>query len=233
MRVLIVEDDAALSRLLKRGLTEAGFSVDTAADGESGLHLATAEAFDAVVLDLMVPRVSGLDVLRTLRARGRNVPVLILTARDGVGDRVAGLDRGADDYLTKPFVLAELVARLRALIRRYHRVAHPVVRVADLVVDLAARRVARAGRTIELPAKQFALLELLALQQGYVVSRTQIHEKIWDGDSDTLSNVVDVHVCRLRDLVDRDFGQRLIHTVRGQGYVLAAKEVVPCRCDGA
>ncbi len=232
MRVLIVEDDASLSRLLKRGLTEAGFSVDTAADGETGLHLAGTEACDAIVLDLMVPALPGLDVLRLLRERGNNVPVLILTARDAVADRIAGLDHGADDYLTKPFVLAELVARLRALIRRDHRVARSVVRVADLTIDLAARRVFRAGRAIDLPAKQFALLELLALQRDCIVSRTQIYEKIYDGDSDTLSNVVDVHVCRLRDLVDRTFGQRLIHTVRGQGYMLAEKGDVPCPCDG-
>ena len=232
MRVLILEDDASLSRLLKRGLTEAGFSADTAADGETGLHLASTESYDAMVLDLMVPVLPGLTVLRTLRERDNMVPVLVLTARDAVTDRIAGLDQGADDYLTKPFALAELVARLRALIRRDHRVVRPVVQVADLTVDLAARRVTRAGRTIDLPAKQFALLELLALQRDGIVTRAQIHDKLWDGDSDTLSNVVDVHVCRLRDLVDRSFGQRLIHTVRGQGYMLAAKEDAPCPCDG-
>jgi DNA-binding response OmpR family regulator len=176
--------------------------------------------------------IPGLEVLRSLRERGNTVAVLILTARDAVAERIAGLDQGADDYMTKPFVLAELVARLRALIRRDHRVVRPVVQVGDLTVDLTARRVVRAGRTIDLPAKQFALLELLALQKGGIVTRAQIHEKIWDGDSDTLSNVVDVHMCRLRDLIDRTFGERLIHTVRGQGYMLAAKGDVPCRCDG-
>ena len=232
MRTLVIEDDPGLARLLQRGLDEAGFSVDAAADGECGLHLAETEDYDAIVLDLMLPRRSGFEVLGALRARGKLTPVLVLTALDGIEDRVAGLDRGADDYLTKPFALTELVARLRALIRRDHRVGSSSIAVADLEVDLAARRVRRAGREIELPAKQFALLELLALQHGRIVSRTQIYDKIYDAGSDTLSNVVDVHVCRLRELVDRGFGQRLIHTVRGQGYLLAAKEDGECHFAG-
>ncbi|MBI3096751.1 MAG: response regulator transcription factor [Planctomycetes bacterium] len=152
--------------------------------------------------------------------RGRSTPVLILTARDGAGEKVAGLNLGADDYLTKPFAFAELVARLRALIRRSHRQATTLIRVADLEIDTAARRVTRAGRAIDLPAKPYALLELLAHHAGEVVTRTRIYDHIYAYESDTLSNVVDVHMCKLRDAVDRDFPVRLIHTVRGQGYVL-------------
>jgi two-component system copper resistance phosphate regulon response regulator CusR len=232
MRTLVIEDDPQLQKLLRRGLAEGGLSVDTAADGETGLHLAAAESYDAIVLDLMLPKLAGLELLRELRARGRNTPVLILTARDALADKIAGLDRGADDYLTKPFAVAELLARLRALIRRDHRAASSTLVIADLEVDLAARRVRRAGRGIELSAKQFALLELLALHRGQIVTRTQIYDKIYDGDADTLSNVVDVHVCRLREAVDRGFALRLIHTVRGQGYLLVAKEDEACRCAG-
>jgi two-component system copper resistance phosphate regulon response regulator CusR len=224
MRALVIEDDRKLGRLLHRGLTESGFSVDLAEDGESGLYQAETEAYDAIVLDLMLPKLAGEEVLTRLRASGKHTPVLILTARDGLEDKIAGLDRGADDWLTKPFALAELVARLRALIRRDHRAASSTLLIADLEIDLAARRVRRGGRDIELSGKQFALLELLVLQRGKIVTRTEIYEKIYDAGSDTLSNVVDVHVCRLRELVDRDFCPRLIHTVRGQGYRLEARE---------
>ena len=217
MRVLVIEDDEKLLKLLRRGLGEEGFSVDAAADGESGLFQAGAEAYDAVILDLMIPKIPGLQLLRRLRARGSTVPVLILTAP---AEKVSGLNTGADDYLTKPFTFEELVARLRALIRRAHRVSESVVRVADLEIDLSARIVKRGGRQIQLPAKPYALLELLALHRGSVVTRTQIYDHIYDGEADTLSNVVDVHLCKLRDAVDRDFKAQLIHTVRGQGYVL-------------
>jgi two-component system copper resistance phosphate regulon response regulator CusR len=220
MRALVIEDDGKLGRLLQRGLSEAGFSVDVAEDGESGLWHAETEAYDAIVLDLMIPRLSGHEVLSRLRAGGHQTPVLILTARDTLDDKVAGLDLGADDYLTKPFAIAELCARLRALIRRDHRIASSQLCIGDLELDLAARIVRRGGREIVLSQKQFALLELLALQRGKVVSRTEIYEKIYDAGSDTLSNVVDVHLCRLRDLIDRGFEQRLIHTVRGHGYRL-------------
>jgi len=222
MRALVIEDDGKLGRLLQRGLSEAGFSVDLAEDGESGLYHAETEAYDAIVLDLMIPRLSGREVLARLRAGGRRTPVLILTARDGLDDKVASLDQGADDYLTKPFAIAELCARMRALIRRDHRVTSSKLTVGDLELDLAARTVRRGGRDIALSQKQFALLELLALQRGRVVSRTEIYEKIYDAGSDTLSNVVDVHMCRLRELVDRGFDRRLIHTVRGHGYRLHA-----------
>jgi DNA-binding response OmpR family regulator len=222
MRALVIEDDPKLSRLLRTGLSEQGFTVDVARDGEEGLALASTEPYDAVVLDLMIPKVEGTRVLRELRAAGRDVPVLILTARDGAESKVAGLDAGADDYMTKPFTFAELAARLRALIRRTHRVADSVIRVGDLEVDTGARRVRRGGRTIELRAKEYALLELLALRAGHVVTRSQILDHIYAHDSETLSNVVDVHLCRLRSMIDREPARPLIRTIRGQGYVLEA-----------
>ena len=222
MRALVIEDDPKLSRLLRTGLSEQGFTVDVARDGEEGLALASTEPYDAVVLDLMIPKVEGTRVLRELRAAGRDVPVLILTARDGAESKVAGLDAGADDYMTKPFTFAELAARLRALIRRTHRLADSVIRVGDLEVDTGARRVRRGGRTIELRAKEYALLELLALRAGHVVTRSQILDHIYAHDSETLSNVVDVHLCRLRSMIDREPARPLIRTIRGQGYVLEA-----------
>ncbi len=220
MRILVVEDDAKLLKLLRRGLTEEGFSVDVAEDGEEGKHLAETGAFDAIVLDLMIPKLPGAEVLRALRARGHDTPVLVLTARDANEDKVRTLNLGADDYLTKPFTFEELIARLRALIRRTHRIATTVIRVGDLEIDTAARRVTRAGRAIDLQAKPYALLELLALRRGRIVTRSEIYDHIYASESDTLSNVVDVHLCKLRDALDRDFPIQLIHTVRGQGYVL-------------
>jgi DNA-binding response OmpR family regulator len=216
----VIEDDAKLQKLLRRGLKEEGFSVDVATDGEEGLFLAETESYDAIILDLMIPKLTGLQVLEKLRKNKRDTPVLILTARDGSSDKVAGLNLGADDYMTKPFTFAELTARLRALVRRSHQVGNSVIKISDLEIDMAARRVARNGRVIELPAKQYALLELLALNKGRIVTRTQIYDKIYDYESDTLSNIVDVHMCRLRDLIDRNFKHQLIHTVRGQGYAL-------------
>ncbi len=220
MRTLVIEDDPKLGRLLRRGLTEEGFSVDLAADGEEGLHLATTEAYDAIVLDLMIPKIPGAQVLAAMRKAGRETPVLILTARDAPQEKVAGLNAGADDYMTKPFTFAELTARLRALIRRSNRVASAVIRIGDLEIDTSARRVSRGGKSIELRAKEYALLELLALHQGEVVTRTQICDHIYAQDDETMSNAVDVHVCRLRQEIDREGKASLIRTVRGQGYVL-------------
>jgi DNA-binding response OmpR family regulator len=221
MRILAVEDDPRLQKLLLRGLSEDGFAVDLAADGEDGLHLASTEAYSAIVLDLLLPALSGRELLSTLRRRQVQTPVLILSARDTAADRIDGLDLGADDYLTKPFLLAELTARLRALIRRANRVTTARIEIEDLVVDTAARSVTRAGAAVELRAKEFAILELLALRRGHVVSRTEIQDHVWGHDNDTLSNVVDVHVCRLRNQLERG-GAPLIHTRRGQGYVLGA-----------
>lgn len=216
----MIEDDPKLQKLLRRGLSEEGFTVDVAADGEEGLFLAQSEAYDVIVLDLMIPKIPGAQVLSRLREAGKQTPVLILTARDADADKVAGLNAGADDYMTKPFTFTELIARLRALIRRSHRVPTSIIRVADLEIDTAARRVRRDGKPIDLPARQYALLELLALNRGKIVTRSEIYDHVYAYDSDTLSNVVDVHVCRLRESIDRGFSVRLLHTVRGQGYVL-------------
>ena len=224
MRTLVIEDDAPLRDLLRRGLAEEGFTVDTAADGEDGLHLALREPYDAIVLDLMLPSVPGMEILLRLRRGGRDTPVLILTAREAPHEKVRGLDAGADDWLVKPFTFVELTARLRALIRRVHRVSSSVVAIGDLVVDLAARRVERGGRYVELRAKEYAILELLSLRRGQIVSRTELLDHAWEHDSDTASNVVDVHVCRLRAALSQGQEPQLLHTVRGQGYVLREPE---------
>jgi heavy metal response regulator len=219
VRILVAEDEARVRSFLRRGLVEAGMAVDQATDGEEALALALAEPYDAIVLDLGLPRRDGLEVLRELRARGRATPVLILTARDSVADRVQGLDGGADDYLAKPFAFAELLARLRALLRR-GTPQSSVIRVGDLVLDAAARTAERAGRRLELTAKEYALLEYLARHAGEVVTRTMIAEHVWNLDFDTFSNVIDVYVRYLRRKVDEPFETKLIHTRRGIGYVL-------------
>ncbi len=205
---------------IRRGLSEAGFAVDVASDGDAGLELALSHAYDAVVLDLGLPGRDGLELLRVLRARGRATPVLILTAREAVEERVRGLDAGADDYLAKPFAFAELLARLRALLRRGTARAS-VLQVGDLRIDTAARKVERAGKRIELTAKEYALLEFLATHQGEVVTRTMISEHVWDMNFDSFSNVIDVYIRYLRRKIDEPFPSRLIHTRRGIGYVLA------------
>jgi DNA-binding response OmpR family regulator len=220
MKILVIEDDAMLQRLLRRGLSEAGFEVDVAADGECALDLARTDAHDAIVLDLMIPRVPGTEVLRTLRAERKRTPILILTARDAAEDKVAGLDDGADDYLTKPFVFAELVARIRALVRRAHGVERAVIRIGDLELDTDARSASRGGRPLALRAKEYDLLEFLAMRAGKLVTRAQLHDRLFGKDSETLDNTVDVHVSRLRSAVDQGSPKPLIHTVRGQGYRL-------------
>jgi len=225
MRVLVVEDETKMAGLLRRGLTEEGYSVEIAANGTDGLWAATESDYDAVILDLMLPDLSGLEVCRQLRSRGRWAPVLMLTARDGVPDRVAGLDAGADDYLVKPFAFSELFARLRALVRRGPAERPPELVVGDLVLDPAARSVVRGGVRVDLTAKEFALLEFLMQRAGEVLSRTRILEHVWDFAYEGDSNVVDVYIRYLRDKVDRPFGRRSIETVRGAGYRL--------RTDGA
>ena len=218
MRILVVEDEVKMAGLLKRGLEEEGYAVDVANTGANGLWAATENEYDALVLDLMLPDVSGLDVCRRLRSDGRWMPVLILTARDGVPDRVAGLDAGADDYMVKPFAFSELFARLRALIRRGAGERPAVVSVGDLSLDPASRSVSRSGTSIELTAREFALLELLLRHAGEVLTRTRILEHVWDFAYDGGSNVVDVYVRYLREKVDRPFGRSSIETVRGSGY---------------
>jgi two-component system OmpR family response regulator len=218
MRILVVEDQVKMAGLLKRGLEEEGYAIDVASTGANGLWAATENPYDAVVLDLMLPDMSGLEVCRRLRSDGRWMPVLILTARDGVPDRVAGLDAGADDYMVKPFAFSELFARLRALIRRGAGERPSVVAVGDLSLDPASRTVARAGTRVELTAREFALLELLMRRAGEVLTRTRILEHVWDFAYDGDSNVVDVYIRYLREKVDRPFGRHSIETVRGSGY---------------
>jgi DNA-binding response OmpR family regulator len=215
MRVLVVEDEPHLLGAVSQSLREGGYAVDEAADGEDGLFKATSWDYDAVVLDLMLPKRDGWSVLTTFR-RTHKTPVLILTARDAVADRVRGLDVGADDYLVKPFDLAELNARLRALIRRAAGHAAPVLTVGDVTIDTRAKVVTRAGRPVPLTAREYAVVELLALHRGRVVTRTQIYEHIFDETDDTLSNLLDVHVMNVRKKLGRDF----IATRRGQGYVI-------------
>ena len=221
MRVLLVEDEARVRSFIKRGLQEAGMALDEAVDGPRALELALANEYDAIVLDLTLPGLDGLDVLRQLRERSSAAPVLILTARGSVDDRVRGLDAGADDYLAKPFAFAELLARLRALMRR-GTPQSAVIEVGDLRIDIASRKVERCGQAIDLTAKEFALLEYMARRAGQVVTRTMISEHVWDIDFDTLSNVIDVYIRYLRRKIDDPFEHKLIHTRRGVGYVLDA-----------
>ena len=220
MRVLVVEDEVKMAGLLRRALEEEGYAVDVAGRGEDGLWLGTENPYDAVLLDVMLPDGDGFDVCRRLRAAGRWSPVLMLTARDAVADRVAGLDAGADDYLTKPFSLAELLARLRALIRRGAVERPAALRAGDLTLDPTTHEVRRAGTPLDLTAREFALLEYLMRHPGEVLSRTRLIEHVWDFAYDGDSNVVDVYVGYLRNKIDRPFGLDSIETVRGSGYRL-------------
>jgi two-component system OmpR family response regulator len=226
MRVLVVEDETKMAGLLKRGLEEEGYAVDVAGDGGEAVWLATENQYDAVVLDVMLPDIDGFEVCRRLRGSGRWSPVLMLTARDGVGDRVRGLDVGADDYLTKPFAFAELLARIRALVRRGTPSRPAVLRAGDLTLDPATHRVARGDVAIDLTAKEFALLEYLMRHPGEVLSRTRLIEHLWDFAYEGGSNVVDVYVRYLREKVDRPFGRDTIETVRGAGYRLREERAV-------
>jgi|SRR5688500_17896116 len=219
MRVLLVEDEPDLARALARGLGEASFVVDVASDGDEGLYRACEIAYEAVVLDLMLPQRDGWDVLQRRRAAGRATPVLILTARDALADRVRGLNLGADDYLVKPVALEELVARLRALGRRAAAHPSPQLHVAGLRIDLAARRVHRGDREIELTGREYGILELLARSHGTIVTRTEISEHLYNDDAEPFSNAIDVHVASLR----RKLGGGVIQTRRGLGYLIAAE----------
>jgi DNA-binding response OmpR family regulator len=220
MRVLVLEDEHKLAGVLKRGLQEHGYAVDVAYDGEEGLALAELEPYDLIVLDVMLPKLDGLTVCRRLRAEQRNMPVLMLTARDTVNDRVAGLDSGADDYLVKPFAFRELLARARALLRRDGLSRDPVLRAADLEVNTVTREVRRAGRPVELTSKEYALLEYFIRHPNQVLTRTQIAEHVWDYDFVAMSNVVDVYVRYLRRKLGDDGEPRLLRTIRGAGYQL-------------
>jgi two-component system copper resistance phosphate regulon response regulator CusR len=224
MRILLVEDEPDAASILAKGLREQTYAVDIASDGEQADFKAAVNHYDLIILDVMLPRKSGFEVCRDLRAQGLDVPILMVTARDDVDDRIRGIDIGADDYLVKPFVYRELLARVRGLLRR-GRVRHlDVLAIADLRIEVGARRVERAGRVIDLTGKEFALLECLARRSGELVNREEISEHVWDESYDPFSNLIDVYVGRLRRKVDGGHDVRLLHTRRGEGYVLAIGE---------
>ncbi len=221
MRALIIEDDQTIADFVGRGLRESGFAVDHAADGDEGLEAALQQPYDVAIVDLMLPKRDGLAVIDTLRRRGLTTPVLILSARRSVDDRVRGLQAGGDDYLTKPFAFAELLARVQALVRRASLSPEPTtLTIGDLSLDLLTRKVARAGTSIDLRPREFALLEYLMRNAGKVVSKTMILSHVWDYNFDPQTNIVDVLVSRLRDKIDRPFETKRLHTVRGVGYVI-------------
>jgi two-component system, OmpR family, response regulator len=223
MRILLIEDDVKIASFIEKGLKEAGFSVDRCGDGQSGLECALTASHDAAVIDLMLPHRDGLSVIETMRAEEVNTPVLILSARQSVDDRIHGLQRGGDDYMVKPFSFSELLARVQALIRRDKKNIKPMfLTVGKLEMDLLKHEVVRDGEKIELPAKEYALLEYMMHNPGIVLSKTSILERVYDYAFDPQTNVVDVLVCRLRNKVDKDFQNKMIHTVRGVGYVLKA-----------
>lgn len=221
MRLLVIEDDKKIASFIVKGLKQSGFAVDHADNGEDGLHLALETPYDAAIIDIMLPRKDGLSVVQELRAQRLTLPVLILSAKAGLDDRIKGLQTGGDDYLVKPFAFSELLARVQALIRRSTQTAEPTtLTTGDLRLNLVTREVTRNGQKIELQTKEFALLEFLLRNADRVVSKALILEKVWDYSFDPQTNVVDVVICRLREKVDRDFETKMIHTVRGVGYVL-------------
>jgi DNA-binding response OmpR family regulator len=221
MRLLLVEDDIKIALFIKNGLKEEGFVVDHAQDGEEGLHLALNEPYDLAIIDLMLPGLDGLSLIRELRKNEKNIPVLILSARRSVDERVEGLKTGGDDYLVKPFAFSELLARCQALIRRNTRVTNPSsLNFADLSMNLQTRKIFRAGKEIDLQPLEFSLLEYLMRNAGRVVSKTMIMEHVWDYNFSPQTNVVEARICYLRDKLDKDYDRKLIHTVRGVGYVI-------------
>jgi two-component system OmpR family response regulator len=223
MRLLLVEDDTKIASFIIAGFKAAGFAVDHAADGQTGLALAATEPYDALILDLMLPRLDGLTLIQRLRRERIGTPVIILSAKGAIDDRVRGLQSGGDDYLTKPFAFSELLARVQALIRRAGGLSEPTrLAAADLSLDLVSREVLRAGRRIDLQPLEFSLLEYLLRNLGRVVSKTMIMEHVWDYNFDPQTNVVEARICRLRDKIDKGFEPKLIQTVRGVGYVLKA-----------
>jgi len=221
MRILLVEDDQKIASFIVKGLKAAGFAVDHAPDGERGLDLALTEPYDAAVVDIMLPKTDGLTLIETMRREKINTPVIVLSAKDAIEDRVRGLQTGSDDYLTKPFAFTELLARIQALIRRAGGVSEPSrLKVGELTLDLLSREVVRADTRIELQPLEFSLLEYLMRNADRVVSKTMIMEHVWDYNFDPQTNVVEARICRLRDKIDKGFATRLIHTVRGVGYVI-------------
>ena len=221
MRLLLVEDDEGIIRFLEKGLREAKYAVDVARDGDDALYKASLNEYDIIILDIMIPSRDGLEVCRELRNWGSKVPVIMLTARDDVRDRVLGLDVGADDYLTKPFQVSELLARLRALMRRGPALKPTVIKIGDLRIDTSAQTVNRGGRLLALTAREYALIEYLARNADRVVSRSELIEHVWNERYDSYSNVIGVHINHLRQKIDRESEQPLIHTRRGAGYILS------------
>jgi len=224
MRILVIEDEKRLASIVKKGLEESGFVVDVALDGEDGLFMAETYPYDAVLLDILLPKVDGLTVLKTLRAKKIGVPVLMVTAKGELEDRVRGLNLGADDYLIKPFDFSELLARLNTVIRRSMGKASPLIVIDDLSLDMHAKTVTRSGKEINLSAKEYNLLEYLALNSGRVIGRTELTEHLYDTEFDLDSNVIDVYVNYLRNKIDKGYDRQLIVTVRGAGYVLKGKQ---------
>jgi two-component system copper resistance phosphate regulon response regulator CusR len=224
VRILIIEDENKIASFIKRGLKEEGYSVDIASDGEEGHYKATTQECDLIILDLMLPKMDGLSLCQKLREEKVGVPILMLTARDTVKDKVTGLDSGANDYLTKPFAFEELLARCRALLRKKDRPAPTKLRVADLTLDLLSHKVSRQDKEIVLTPKEFALLEYLMRNEGIVVTRTMISEHVWDVNFDTFTNVIDVYISYLRSKIDAGHEKSLIHTLRGKGYLLKDPE---------
>lgn len=221
MRLLLVEDDLQIASFITKGLKQAGFAVDHSADGEDGLGLALNEPYDAAIIDIMLPKLDGLTLIEELRQKKINIPVIILSAKRSIDDRVKGLQTGSDDYLTKPFAFAELLARVQALIRRTSRASEPAsLAVGDLSMNLFTRAVKRGGKKIELQPREFAILEYLMRNWETVVSKTMILEHVWDYNFDPKTNVIEAQICKLRDKIDKGFGTNLIHTIRGAGYVL-------------
>ncbi|MFA5147214.1 MAG: response regulator transcription factor [Candidatus Omnitrophota bacterium] len=220
MRILVVEDEKKIADFIKRGLKEEGYAVDAAYDGEEGYFLAKTNNYDLILLDLMLPRMDGLTLCKKLRGEGLHTLIIMLTAKDTVKDKVLGLDSGADDYLTKPFAFEELLARIRAVLRKKDGGLPTVLSVEDLVLDLVTHKVTRAGKEVVLTAKEYALLEYLMRNAGSVVTRTMISEHVWDADFDTFTNVIDVYINYIRNKIDSGQAKKLIHTVRGRGYVL-------------
>jgi heavy metal response regulator len=220
MRILVIEDEKKVAHFIKKGLEEEHYAVDTAYDGEVGLFMAESNEYDLIVLDLMIPKIDGIEVLRRIRGNKNNVPILVLTARASVEDIVKGLDTGGDDYLTKPFEFVEFLARIRALLRREKIEKEPILKVADLTLSLVTHKVMRKGREIELTSKEYALLEYFMRNPEKVLTRTMISEHVWDYHFDSLTNVIDVYVNYLRKKIDKDFETKLIHTIRGVGYIM-------------
>ncbi len=221
MKILLVEDERKVANLIKKGFEEEGLIVDIAEDGEIALQKVSADGYDLIILDIMLPGKDGIEVLKEMRARGIMKPIMMLTAKDTTTDKVLGLDAGADDYITKPFVFEELLARVRALLRRGHAIekAQPI-QIHDLVIDPVTRKVTRAGKEIELTTKEYGLLEYMARNKNRILTRTMIAENVWDYQFDSLTNIIDVYINYLRKKVDKDHQKKLIHTVRGVGYMI-------------